>query len=47
MIIPAIAVKYWHTIKQLRYFLQKLQNNDLSVFLFHGIMYEKDIVQKK
>jgi hypothetical protein len=46
VIIKATAVRYWNTIKQLRYFLNKLKNETVVVFLFHSIMYEKDIVTK-
>jgi hypothetical protein len=46
VIIKAVAIKYQHSIKQLLFFLKQLKDESIVVFLFHSIMYEKDIRRK-
>jgi hypothetical protein len=41
-IIKSISVKKWNSIKQINYFIGKLKDKEIAVFLFHGIMYEKN-----
>ena len=46
LIISAIAVKYYNSINQLKFLLKKIKDNEVVIFLFHSIIYEKDILKK-
>jgi hypothetical protein len=45
-IIKAVAVKNYNSINQLKYMLQRLRDNEVIVFLFHGIIYNNNIIKK-
>jgi hypothetical protein len=46
LIVSAIAVKYYNSINQLKFFIKKIKDNEVVVFLFHSIVYKKDILKK-
>jgi hypothetical protein len=46
LVISATAVKYYNSIGQLTFFLKKIKDNEAVIFLFHSILYEKDILKK-
>ncbi|GHT61929.1 hypothetical protein AGMMS50239_13950 [Bacteroidia bacterium] len=41
-IIKATGVKCWHTIGMLKYFIKRLLDGQVAVFMFHGIMPENE-----
>jgi hypothetical protein len=42
-IVKSVSVKRWNSIEQLNYLIERLRDKEIVVFLFHGIVPEKDM----
>jgi hypothetical protein len=45
-VIKATGIKCWYSIDMLKYFVNKLFDGQVMVFMFHGIIPQKDIKEK-
>jgi len=45
-LIKSVAIKYDNSVRQLEYFINKMQDGNVAVFLFHSIIPEKEMKNK-